>query len=317
MTSVAVTGADGFIGARVCALLEAQGMQVIRIVRRQEGPGSDRRVTDNLERAENLAAALAGADCIVHLAGRAHVLKETETDPVAAFHRANVEATQRLASAAANARVRRFVFVSSIGVNGSATHGKPFTELDEPAPSEPYARSKLQAEQALSAVAALAGVEFVIVRPPLVYGPGAAGNFHRLLRLAASAVPLPLGAVHNRRNLIGVDNVAEFLALCCRHPAAAGQTFIAAEREAHSTPGLIAALAAALGRPNRIFRCPEPLLRTGAAMLGRSGEFAKLCGSLEASSAKARDILNWQPTTSFDEQIRRAAAAYLREARRA
>ena len=122
-------------------------------------------------------------------------------------------------------------------MNGNATHGTPFTEADEPAPSEPYARSKLQAEQALSTIAAQPRLELMIVRPPLVYGPGAEGNFRRLLRLAASAVPLPLGAVHNRRNLIGLDNLAEFLALCCRHPAAAGQTFIAAEREAHSTPG--------------------------------------------------------------------------------
>jgi nucleoside-diphosphate-sugar epimerase len=317
MPTVAVTGADGFIGARLCSLVEELGAKVVRIVRREQGPGAERRVAGNLETAADLRTMLAGAECVVHLAARAHVLHETVADPAAAFERANVEVTARLARAAAGARVRRFIFVSSIGVNGNATHGTPFTELDEPAPSEHYARSKLRAEQVLGTIAAETGLDVVIVRPPLVYGPGAEGNFRRLLRLAASGVPLPLGAVRNRRNLIGVDNLAQFLALCCRHPAAAGQIFIAAEPEVHSTPDLIAALAAALGRPNRIFACPERLLRACAAMIGRGAEFTKLCGSLEASSAKACNLLHWQPRTSFAEQIRRAAAEYLLEAHRA
>jgi nucleoside-diphosphate-sugar epimerase len=292
--------------------MEEQGARVLRIVRRGQGPGRERRVSGNLETASDLEGVLAGAGCVVHLAARAHVLNETESDPVAAFQRANVEATQRLARAAVAAGVRRFVFVSSIGVHGNATCGTPFTELDEPAPTELYARSKLQAEQALRVLAAETGLEVVVVRPPLVYGPGAEGNFHRLVRLAASGVPLPLGSIRNRRSLIGVDNLAQFLVLCCRHPAAAGQVFIAAEPDVHSTPGLIAALADALGRPDRIFPCPEALLRAGAVLLGRGAEFAKLCGSLEASSAKARELLQWQPATPFVEQLRRIAAAYLR-----
>ena len=312
---VAVTGADGFVGARLCSLLEGQGTRAVRLVRNEKGPGADRRVTGNLETATNLDEVLAGVDCVVHLAGRAHVLRETEADPVAAFHRTNVEATLHLARAAVRARVRRFVFASSIGVHGNATHGTPFTEQHQPEPVEPYARSKLQAEQSLLSLAAETGLDLVVVRPPLVYGPGAAGNFRRLLRLAASGVPLPLGSIRNRRNLIGVDNLAEFLALCCRHPAARGQIFIAAEAEVHSTPGLISALASALGRPNRIFRCPAGLLRACATMLGRRGEFTKLCGSLEASSAKARDMLGWRTATSFDEQMRRVAAAYVQDQR--
>ncbi len=313
--AVAVTGGDGFIGARLCSLLEAQGVRAIRLVRNQQGPGADRRVIGNLEAASNLDAALAGTECVVHLAARAHVLRETDPDPAAAFHQTNVEATLHLARAAVRARVRRFVFASSIGVHGNATHGAPFTEEHDPAPVEPYAQSKLLAEQSLRTLAAETGLELVIVRPPLVYGPGAAGNFRRLLQLAASGIPLPLGSLRNRRNLIGVDNLAEFLALCCRHPAAPGQSFIAAEEEVHSTPGLIAALASALGRPNRIFRCPEGLLRAGATILGRGAEFAKLCGSLEASSAKARNMLGWRAQISFEEQLHRAAAAYLQDKR--
>jgi UDP-glucose 4-epimerase len=312
---MAITGADGFIGRRLCSLMEEQGVEVLRIVRRTQGPGRERRVAGSLETATDLESVLAGAECVVHLAARAHVLHEVDADPAVAFQRANVEATQKLARAAVAAGVRRFVFVSSIGVHGNATYGTPFTELHEPAPAELYARSKLQAEQALSALAAATGLELVIVRPPLVYGPGAEGNFRRLLRLAASGVPLPLGAIRNRRSMIGVDNLAHLLVLCSRHPTAAGQVFIAAEPEVHSTPGLIAALAEALGRPSRIFRFPEKLLHAGAALIGRGGEFAKLCGSLEASSAKARDLLQWQPSTSFVEQLRRVAAEYLRAAR--
>lgn len=309
-TSIAVTGADGFIGRNLCSKVEERGFPVVRIVRRAEGLGSDRRVAANLESVVDARSLLQGTAVVVHLAGRAHVLRETETDPYAAFQRANVDATLLLARGALQAGVGRFVFVSSIGVNGNETHGKPFTEVDEPAPVEAYALSKLHAEQRLKAFCAQSGIELVIVRPPLVYGPSAAGNFGRLLKLAASGLPLPIGGIRNRRNLIGVENLSEFLLTCAVHPGAAGQTFLAAEPEVRSTPELITSLARALGRRARIFSVPLGLLRTCVGVVGKRSEFDKLCASLEISPDKARSVLGWSPTISFDEQIGKIARAY-------
>jgi nucleoside-diphosphate-sugar epimerase len=302
-----VTGADGFIGSTLCAALEEQHFPVARIVRRPDGLGRDRRVAD-LQSVHDFAGLLRDANVIVHLAGRAHVLRETQADPDAAFRRLNVDVTVRLAEAAAAAGVRRFVFVSSIGVNGNQTQGSPFTESNEPAPVEPYARSKLEAERALMEFCSRHDLEWVIVRPPLVYGPGAKGNFQRLVQLAASGVPLPLGSIRNRRSLIGVENLADLLILCATHPAAAGQTFLAAEPEVHSTAELISSLASALGRPNRVFGFPVGVLRACAATLGRRAEFEKLCGSLEISPHKAQQRLGWRPRVTFADQIARSVA---------
>lgn len=308
--SIGVTGADGFIGAHLCAALEAQQIPVARIVRRKDGVGPDRRTADLVS--QPLEPVLRGVDTLIHLAGRAHVLHETEANPALAFQRANVDATMRLAEAAARSGVRRLVFVSSIGVHGNETHGRPFTEFDEPAPIEPYAASKLRAERSLQEFCRSDGLELVIVRPPLVYGAGAAGNFGRLLRLAARGIPLPLGAVRNRRNLIGVTNLCDFLQLCAEHPAAAGEVFVIAEPEVRSTPQLLTALAHGLGRPSRVFSVPLDLLRLAATVVGQQREFAKLCGSLEVSADKARTVLGWQPRTEFADEVAAAAAAYLR-----
>lgn len=307
--SVAVTGADGFVGLHLCRMLDATGRSVVRIVRKAAGPGGVRRVVPDLRCAQDLHLVLENVSCIIHLAGRAHVLREVESDSLKAFREVNVHGTARLAEAAARARVAHFVFVSSIGVNGSETFARAFTEADDPAPIEPYAQSKLEAEQWLEPFCAAAGVRLTIVRPPMVYGPGAAGNFHRLLRLAASGIPLPIGAIRNRRNLIGVQNLCDFLLLCLTHPAASG-TFLVAEPEARSTPELVVALADALGVPSRVFAAPLGLLRTCAAIVGRQQELAKLCGSLEISADKARRLLEWHPPASFTHEIARVASAY-------
>lgn len=308
MASIAVTGADGFIGAALCSVLSARAHHVIRIVRRPHGAGNDRRVVADLASCEQLDAVLSGADAVVHLAGRAHVLRETESDPEAAFRRSNVDATVRLVEAAARVGIRRFVFVSSIGVNGNCTLGTPFTESDVPAPVEPYARSKLAAEQQLQAAAGAAGIETVVVRPPLVYGPGVKGNFLRLLRLVDRGIPLPLATVDNRRNLIGVENLSELLSLCVERPGAAGELFLAAEPEAHSTAQLLRAMAMALGRPNRLFGFPPGILRASARLVGLQTQFDKLCGSLEVNADKARRVLGWSPSVTFEEGIARTAA---------
>src|SRR5690606_28843336 len=206
-----------------------------------------------------------------HLAARAHVLRETESNPETVFWRANVLATESLAQAAVEAGVRRFVFVSSIGVNGNRTERDAFTESDRPHPVETYAQSKLAAEELLKARFSRS-LELVIVRPPLVYGPGAEGNFSRLVRLAASGFPLPLGSIRNRRSLVGVENLSDFLCLCATHPRASGELFLIAEPKTHSTPDLVRSLATTLNRPSRVFRAPLTVLRLLAAAVGKASE---------------------------------------------
>lgn len=310
MPAIAVTGADGFIGKSLCSTLESRGIDVIRIVRRREGAGKNRRAVDDLSTSE-LDSVLQGADTVIHLAGRAHVIREADDHAAVAFKKGNVDATVRMVEAAIRGGIGRFVFVSSIGVNGSETHGVPFTETDVPAPVEEYARSKLCAELSLAAAAKGYPMEWVIVRPPLVYGPGAPGNLARLLRLAASGRPLPLGSVRNRRNLIGLQNLCDFLALCAVHPRAAGELFLIAESESHSTVELLEVLARAMGRPSRVFAMPVSLLRLCASIAGKRREFDKLCGSLEVSSLKARTLLDWAPGTSFQAEVARTARSYM------
>jgi nucleoside-diphosphate-sugar epimerase len=305
--TIAVTGADGFIGTSLCSLLDKQGRAVTRIVRRAEGTGADRRVVPDLATAP-LERALAGASAVVHLAARAHVLREPASDPDAEFYRANVEGSLRLAHAAAQAGARRLVFVSSIGVHGNSTDGVPLTESDPPAPVDPYAISKLRAERVLATFAAEQNLELVILRPPMVYGAGAKGNFLRLLRWVDSGLPLPLARVANRRNLIGVENLCDLIALSVGHDAAAGQVFLAAEPDVHSTPGLIRSVARALGRRSHLFPVPVAALELGARISGRGELLQKLCGSLEVSGAKATNLLGWRPNLSFDEGIDRAVS---------
>ncbi len=308
MLTIAVTGADGFIGTNVSVALEKRGHQVRRIVRNGHGPGSDRKVVPDLSSSDSLDHVLDGVETLVHLAARAHVLRETEPHPEAVFQRANVDATVRLAEAAIRARVRRFVFVSSIHVNGNQTRGVPFTESDEPAPVEPYARSKLAAERSLKSIASRSALEVVAVRPTLVYGAGVRGNFLRLLSLVDSGIPLPFASVKNRRSLIGVENLSELLALCVEKPAAAGELFLAAEGEVHSTPGLIRSIAQAMRRPSRLFGVPEKALWLSARLVGFQAQFDKTCGSLEVRSSKAQELLGWTPVVSFSEGLARTVA---------
>ena len=308
--TIAVTGADGFIGRAVCVELEGRRHRVLRIARAADAPRDPGlRVVPDIASAAGLETVLAGCDAIVHLAARAHVLKEPEPDPEAAFERVNVGGTMRLAEAAVRAGLKRFVFVSSIGVNGSSSAGAPFTEADSPAPAEPYARSKLRAERTLQ-TAASGSLEVVIVRPPMVYGPGVKGNFLRLLSLVDSGLPLPLGSVRNRRSVIGVENLAGLLALCSEHDAAAGELFLAAEPEVHSTPDLLREIACGLGRPDRVFAFPFGPLRLAARVGGFVGLLDKLCGSLEVSSSKAQRLLGWRPTVSFADGIASTAGWY-------
>jgi nucleoside-diphosphate-sugar epimerase len=307
---VVVTGADGFIGAPTCQVLEQRGHLVRRVVRREQGPGQDRATVPDLAALREWSPILQGADAVVHLAARAHVMRETG-DPAEEFRRNNVDVTQRLIEAAIACGVRRFVFVSSIGVNGASTQARAFSETDEPNPIEPYARSKLACEQLLRSIPPAAGVEVAIVRPPLVYGPGAKGNLLRMLGLVASGLPLPLASVRNRRSLLAVDNLAEALALCLELPAAANQTFVLAEPDVRSTPEIFAALSAGMARGSRLFHFPVGLLRNASRLIGAAGTFDKLCSSLEVNAGKAYRELEWRPRPLFEEVMATTARRYL------
>ncbi len=311
--TVAVTGADGFIGSALCRALEREGRTVARIVRTGEGQGAHRHVVPGLAQVEPLASAFRGAQAVVHLAARAHVLRETEADPAAAYARDNVEGTAHVAEAAARAGLRRVVLVSSIGVNGAFTSGTPFTESQPPRPAEEYAASKHAAELRLREAAGRHGLEFAILRPPMVYGPGAKGNLRRLMGLVRRGIPLPLASLENRRTLIGVDNLCDLIALCVDHAAARNELFLAGEAEPHSTPGLLRDIAAAMGRRSRLFRCPPALLEAAARALGREQDYRKLAGSLEASADKARRVLGWLPRVGYEAGLRSTVAAYLDE----
>jgi nucleoside-diphosphate-sugar epimerase len=253
------------------------------------------------------AEALAGCEAVVHLAGRVHMMRDNAPDPLAAYRRVNTQGTLSLARQAAAAGVRRMVFVSSVKVNGEETgpHAA-FSETDAPAPADPYGISKAEAESGLQALAAETGLEVVIVRPPLVYGPGVKANFLAMTRFLARGVPLPLGSVtRNRRSLVALDNLVDLMIRCLDHPAAANQVFLVADGEDLSTTELLRRTAMALGVRPRLIPVPVPVLMAGATLLGRRAVARRLLGSLRLDISKARRVLEWVPPVSVDEGLRR------------
>lgn len=309
---VLVTGANGFLGDALVAELSLQSNEVAVAVR---SPHSHVRanqsafVVGDINANTDWSQAIESVDAIVHLAARVHVMRETADDPMAEFRRVNTDGTLNLARQAAAAGVRRFVFVSSVGVNGKATEsGATFTEVDVPSPYDAYTLSKYEAEVGLRALAQSTSMEMVIVRPTLVYGHGAPGNFRRLTRLVAKDRLLPLASITNRRSLLGIDNFVNFISICIQHPAAANETFLVSDGEDLSTPDLIRRLSIAMNRKERLVGVPVPLLWVAAAMLGKRDEAQRICGSLRVDISKARTLLRWHPPVSIDEGLRRSIA---------
>lgn len=307
-----VTGATGFVGQRLLAALLARGEPVRAVTRAAVAlpPGVEHATIPGIDVHTEWTVALRGIETIFHLAARTHVLKDGAADPLREYRRINTEGTARLATAAARCGVRRFVFLSSVKVNGEATTARPYTEHDTPRPEDAYGQTKWEAERALRAVTQHSAMEAVILRPPLVYGPGVKANFLKLMDLVARGVPLPLGAVHNRRSLVYVDNLVDALCTAAVHPAAAGQTFMVSDGEDVSTADLVRALACALGVRPRLLSVPPALLTAAGTALGRRALVARLTGSLQVDAGFLRETLTWQPPCTLEQGLAATAAWY-------
>ena len=307
---VLVTGANGFVGTALMQRLPARA--AVRAAPVVTTPGIDSITVGDVHEHTDWRAALAGVGTVVHLAARVHVMHHLNDEPLQAFRRVNVAGSLNLARQAADAGVRRFVYMSSIKVNGESTPpDRPFTADDTPAPVDPYGISKHEAEQALREVAGRTGLELVIVRPPLVYGPGVKANFRAMLRWLARGVPLPFGAVDNRRSMVALDNLVDLIVTCVEHPAAPGRTWLVSDGEDLSTPMLLRRAAAALGGRAHLLSVPPHLLQSFARVLGKVESVQRLCSSLSVDIGETRRLLGWSPPVGIDEALRRTARAYL------
>ena len=303
---VAVTGANGFVGRALCQHLREQGFTV-RALTRSAPAAPDTWAVGDLGPQTDWGRSLHGVDCVVHCAARVHMVQDTDPDPMSTYRRVNVEGSRSLAVAAAAAGVRRVVFLSSLKVHGEQTApGRPFTSDMPAAPEDAYGQSKWEAEQALREEADRTGLELVVVRPPLVYGPGVKANFLTLVNAVARGMPLPLGAIDNRRSLLALGNLTDLLQVCLVHPSAAGQTFLASDNHDLSTPELVRAIARAMDRPARLWPVPVAWLRMAGKMLGRSPQIDRLIGSLQVNIGHTTRVLGWSPRLSVEQGLRLA-----------
>jgi nucleoside-diphosphate-sugar epimerase len=307
-----VTGASGFVGRALS--LEALGRGItVRAASRSPSimPAAiETRAVGDIDGDTDWFNLLRGCSAIVHLAARVHMTVDKSIDPLVEFRRVNVDGTLNLARQSAAAGVKRFVFISSIGVNGAETHQQPFAPEDDVAPHSPYAVSKYEAEVGLQVLASETGMEVVIIRPPLVYGSNAPGNFGSLMHWLQRDVLLPLGAVHNQRSLVSLGNLVDLILTCLIHPAAANQIFMVSDGEDVSTTELLSRMGQAMGHPARLLPVPENLLKLAAGMLGRTDMAQRLCGSLQVDISKTRELLGWMPPLTLDEGLAQAALGF-------
>ncbi|MFX6505655.1 NAD-dependent epimerase/dehydratase family protein [Acinetobacter baumannii] len=308
--NILITGATGFVGTALVKKLNSS-YDTMAVVRSQSNilPGSTHQLI-----AKNIFEAdfPNDIDIIIHLAGRAHVLNDQSIDPLTEFRKVNVEGTLQLARQALEKKVKRFIFMSSIGVNGSVTKQQPFTEDSVPQPHADYAVSKLEAEQELRKLFAGSDTELVIIRPPLVYAAHAPGNFARLLKLVTTNLPLPFAGTSNKRSFIALENLVDFIQTCIEHPNAANQTFLVADQESISTGELVQYLKQGMGKKARFIYLPQPLMKLGAACIGKSKLYEQLFESLEVDTSKAQNLLEWKAPINTQQAMVKAGQDYLK-----
>jgi nucleoside-diphosphate-sugar epimerase len=306
--NVLVTGASGFVGGQLLKRLAyRKGSETTGAVKSASSALKTGTVAvGEINQHTDWYAALKNHQVVVHTAARAHIMDDQALDPLTAFREVNVAGTVNLALQAAGIGIRRFVFISSIKVNGEQTlSGSCFMTDDAPAPEDAYGVSKFEAEQGLQQIARETDMEVVIIRPPLVYGAGVKGNFATMIKLVAKGLPLPLGSVHNKRSLVALDNLVDLIITCIDHPAAANQVFLAGDGEDLSTSELLRRVGAAMGKPAWLLPVPAGLLQLGATILGKKAMAQRLLGSLQVDIAKNREVLGWRPPVSVDEGLRR------------
>jgi nucleoside-diphosphate-sugar epimerase len=317
MTRVLVTGATGFIGRVLCEALTRSGYLVRGALRTDRSASvaiAEKVIVGDIHSTTDWTQALHGVDLVIHAAARAPV-RHAARAASNVYCETNERGTQHLANVAAQRNVTRFIYLSSIKANGEETSGRAYTPFDEPRPQDDYGLSKWHAEQHVVEIARRTGMEVVIVRPPLVYGPGVRSNFRRLLQWVDHGWPLPLGAIRNRRSLVNVWNLCDLLLHVLKHESAPGRAWMVSDGEDLSTPDLIRRVGAAMGRRVRLFPVPVGLLQVSAGLVGRSGELARLTGSLAVDISETRARLGWSPRTPLDEALARTVAWYLAEGR--
>lgn len=317
MQSILITGVTGFVGKTLAEKAVTEGLTVLGAIRSAKDmavlqTGVKPIQIQSIGADTDWSLALEGVEVIIHLAARVHEMNDTASDPLTAFREVNVAGTERLARMAAQAGVRRFVYLSSIKVNGEGCNIS-YTELDKPAPQDAYSVSKWEAEQVLQKIAAQTGLEFVIIRPPLVYGPGVKANFLKMVEVVNRGIPLPFTNINNSRSLIYLGNLIDAIITCISHPEAAGQTYLVSDGEDISTPELFRMVACALGKPARLFHFPPRLMRLAGRLTGKSEAVGRLLGSLVVDSSKIRNELGWKPPYTMEQGLRETAEWFKRQ----
>lgn len=314
MPKVLLTGGTGFVGRSILGALVEAKYQVVNVTRKPTAttlPGVQDHVVQSLSGRNDWSVSLKGVDAVIHSAGRAHIMNETHANPLQAFREVNVEATLNLARQAAAAGVKRFIFISSVKVNGEETEAnRAFSSSDTPAPLDAYGVSKMEAEQALLELASQAAMDVVIIRPVLVYGPGVKANFERMIATVDKGLPLPFRTISNRRSLIFVENLVDLICLCIHHPAAANRVFLASDGEDLSIGQILDKLAVAMNKKSRLFAFPQGLLALAASLIGKKEFFQRLCGSLQVDISDTRERLGWVPPVSVDKAFAITALHY-------